>query len=72
MGTVIKQMKDRETATPGGKIPSHIVTNAQTSHATMANANTSTISGIASQTDDVGLLSSEFKNMLMFSLLYLF
>lgn len=43
----IKQMKDRETATPGGKISSHITANAQTPHATTSTS-TST-----SQTDDV-------------------
>lgn len=50
----IKQMKDRETATPGGKISSHITINAQTSHATTGTS-TATISGTASQTDDVRL-----------------
>ncbi|XP_065201783.1 protein still life, isoform SIF type 1 isoform X2 [Planococcus citri] len=50
----IKQMKDRETATPGGKISSHITANAQTPHATTSTS-TST-----SQTDDTeGTCKSE-------------
>lgn len=49
----IKLMKDRETATPGGKISSHIGINAQTPHAATTSTSTSTISGIASQTEDV-------------------
>ncbi|KAK7604342.1 hypothetical protein V9T40_005528 [Parthenolecanium corni] len=48
----IKLMKDRETATPGGKISSHIGINAQTPHAATTSTSTSTISGIASQTED--------------------
>ena len=47
VGGSMKQMKDRETTTPGGKISSHGV-NAQSSK-----TNTSTMTGIASQTDDV-------------------
>lgn len=49
----MKLMKDRETATPGGKISAHIGMNAQTPHATTTSTSTSTISGIASQTEDV-------------------
>lgn len=52
----IKLMTDRETATPGGKISSHIGTNAQTPHAATTSTSTSTISGIASQTEDVSCI----------------
>lgn len=54
--TSIKLMKDRETATPGGKISSHVMVNAQTSvYATTTSTSTTAISGIASQTEDVSI-----------------
>lgn len=61
VGGSMKQMKDRETTTSGGKISSHM-SNAQSS-----GTNTNTITGIASQTDDVGVSNNLiFTGLLMY------
>ncbi len=68
-GGSLKQTRDRETATPGGKISFHApaggsavtttatttVTTTEASVVDAANANISATSGIASQTDDVSI-----------------